>query len=314
MTRREFLTWLPLSAALASGSAGAAEQSRPRRAVHHAPQGAAKIDRAGISSRSFRNSFEATRDPARPTSAGRLALLDFPELVADRYEVHNLEFEAPHFASLEPAYLLELKSALLRARSRLVNISASGEPQRGGGLSDPSPAGRDAALVACKKWIDIVRQLGARSVSCDPGTLDPGNLSVTLDSYRQLVAYGRTKGIAVLIENHGAAGFSDAEALVSVVHSIGGPLIGVLPDFGSFADDATRMRVLPMLFGYARNICHATGLALDGAGNETAFNFQQCVQVAQKGGFKGVYSIEYDGSGDPYQGVQAVLNELLRCL
>ena len=47
-----------------------------------------------------------------------LALLDFPEMIADRYKVHNLEFCAPHFASTEKTYLLEVKSRLVRAHSQ----------------------------------------------------------------------------------------------------------------------------------------------------------------------------------------------------
>jgi len=38
-------------------------------------------------------------------------LLDFPEMIADRYKVHNLEFCAPHFASTEKATSRNSRSA-----------------------------------------------------------------------------------------------------------------------------------------------------------------------------------------------------------
>jgi hypothetical protein len=314
MNRRRFLKSLLVPAALSAASKDARAQTRRRPARHAAP-GAGKIERVGVSSRSFQDFFESTHDPAAPAPPGRLALLDFPQMIADRYKVHNLELAAPHFASLEPAYLLELKANLVRAHSRLINIPVHiPELEAGAGLSDSTVAVRDAAIAASKKWIDIARQLGARSVRCDPGTVDPDNVAATVDSYRQLAAYGRAKGVAVLIENHDAIGSARPETLVILVRGVASPFMGTLPDFGSFPDDSARERGLNMLFPYARTTCHARGQSLDAGGNETAFNFQACVQIAQRSAFKGMYSIEYEGSGDAYQGVQGVVNELLRFL
>ncbi len=287
-------------------------QTRRRRAAPHSARGPGKLDRVGVSSLSFHNSFPATRDAAAPASTGKLALLDFPEMVADRYKVHNLEFTALHLASVEPAYLLELKSSVLRAHSRVINIAADiRELESGAGLSDPSAGAREAAIAGAKKWIDVARQLGARSVSCDPGAVDPGNLQITFDSFRRLAAYGRGKSIVVLIENRAGADSSIPDSPASIGRGVGGPFIGALPDFGNFTDEAARTRVLPTLFACAHTLCHATGLKLDAAGSETAFNFQRCVQIAQKAGFRGIYSVDYEGDGNPYDGVQKVVNELL---
>lgn len=315
MTRRELLTslLLPAGFAVASGIAGA--QTRRHRKTQHAAPGPVKLDRVSISTWSFHDLFFATRQPAGPDFPEKLVLLDVPAAIADRYKVHNLEFVARHFASTEPVYLQALKSNLLSARSRLINLDVDArELESGGGLSDPSVGVRDAAIAAVKSWVDIARQLGARSVSCDPGAADPGNLEVTLDSFRQLAAYGRARGIAVLIENRTAAGASYFDAPVSICRGVGGTSIGALPGFGDFPDDATRVRDLPALFSYAHTLCHATGLKLDASGNETAFNFQQCVQIAQKSGFRGTYSVNYEGEADPYPAVQAVINELLGLL
>ena len=240
---------------------------------------------------------------------------DFPEMIADRYKVHNLEFVAPHFASVEPAYLQELKANLVRAHSRLINIPVDiPEIWHGGGLSDPDAAVREGAIEASQTWIDVAKQFGARSVRCDPGAFNHDDLTLTIDSYRKLSAYGRAKNVTVLIENHGEIGSQHPEALVQVFRAVGGLFIGALPDFGNFPDNETRLRGLPMLFPYARTVCHAKGLNLDANGNETAFDFQKCVQIAKGAAFKGIYSIEYEGGSDAYAGVEAVMNELVRYL
>lgn len=315
MTRRELLTSLLLPAAVATGGQIARAQKRRRRGTRQAALPPPKLGRVGVSSWSFHNLFFATRQAAGPNFPETLVLLDFPGTIADRYKVHNLEFVARHFASTEPAYLQALKSNLSSARSRLVNLAVDiGELESGGGLSDKAAGVRDAAIAATKNWIGIARQLGARSVSCDPGPADPGNLEMTIDSFRQLVAYGRPKGIAVLIENRTAAGATYFDAPASICRIVRGGSIGALPGFGDFPDEAARMRDLPVLLGYAHTICHATSLKLDANGNETAFNFQRCVQIAQKAGFRGIYSINYEGDADPYPAVQYVVNELLGLL
>ena len=268
-----------------------------------------------VSSRSFRNFFQSTRESAGPDPAERLVLLDLPQIVADRYKVHNLDFVAAHFASLEPAYLSELKWNLSGAHSRLVNIAVGvKELQKGAGLSDDDPAVRAAALEACKKWIDVARQLGARSVSCDAGAVDPANLTITIESFRSLAVYGRSKSIAVLIENDGETETARIEALAHIFRAVGGPFLGALPDFGNFPDNEVRLRELPILFAYARTVCHAKGLKLDANGNETAFDFAKCVQIAKNVGFRGLYSIEYADSGNAYLGVQTIVDELVRFL
>jgi sugar phosphate isomerase/epimerase len=288
-----------LGAAPRAGSAGTRDKRR----------------RIGVSTWSFHQYFPATRGRAAVSPEKVLELLDFPEMIADQYKIHHLEFVAPHFGSVEPSYLQDLKARLTNAHSHLVNIPVDiRELHRGGGLSDPDEAVRGAALQGAKKWIDIGAQLGTRAVRCDPGRMNPENLTPTIDSYKQLAAYGKSKGVDVVIENHGGVGSEHPEELVKLFQGVGKTFKGALPDFGNFPDEPTRERGLRLLFPYARVLCHAKGLEFDAQGNETNFNFARCMEIAKQAGFKGIYSIEFEGSGDPYVGVQKTLDELLRFL
>jgi sugar phosphate isomerase/epimerase len=274
-----------------------------------------KRNRIAVSSWSFHNLFQSTREKQSALPGGVQALLDFPQMIADRYKVHNLEFVAPHFASREPAYMQELKLKLKAARSHLVNIPVDiPEIWNEGGLSDTDVRVRNAAINASKQWIDTASLLGARSVRCDPGRIKAEDLAPTLASYRQLASYGRSRGVAVIIENHGGVGSEHPEELIDLFRETGGNFIGALPDFGNFPDEETRMRGLRLLFPYAPTVCHAKGLEFDTAGNETKFDFKRCVQISREAHFKGVYSIEYEGPADPYEGVQRVVDELMRYL
>ena len=271
-------------------------------------------DRIGISSWSFHNFFSSTLDEKLPKLTKSWDLRDFPEMIADRYRVHQLEMVAPHFESTKLSYVREVKSRLARAHSHLVNIPVDiDELGVKGGLSDPDPKIRETAISACTRWIDIARELGAKSVRCDPGEMNRADLSNTIGSYKKLAAYAGSKNLYVIIENHGGVGSEHPEDLVKVFQAVG-EHCGALPDMGNFPDEATRQRGLPLLYPYAPTVSHAKGLEFDEHGIERAFDFPRAMQAAKKAGFKGVFSVEYEGAGDPYTGVQNVVDELVRYL
>jgi sugar phosphate isomerase/epimerase len=276
------------------------------------------VDRRGriaVSSWSFHNHSQSQREKAPNLPGSMLVLLDFPEMIVDRYGVHNFEFVASDFASTEATYLAELKNHLVTTRSRLVNIAVDIEEiDTAGGLSDPDERVRDRAIEAGKKWMDIAHTLGASAVRCDPGTMDVTNLTPTVDSYEKLAAYAKSRSVQVIIENHVGMGSEYPGQLVRLIKLVGASSVGALPAFGNFADESARDKGLRLLFAYARVVCHAKGLHFNAAGNETQYDFPKCIAVAKNAGYKGVYSVEYEGPGDPYDGVQKVVDELARYL
>jgi hypothetical protein len=56
------------------------------------------------------------------------------------------------------------------------------------------------------------------------------------------------------------------------------------------------------------------GLKFDANGDETALDFQRCLPIAMAAGYRHVYSVEYGGQDDPYEGIQLTLNEPVRYL
>jgi sugar phosphate isomerase/epimerase len=314
MIRREFLNRMAggtvVTGAIRSGAILRAATGSP------VPQsGADKLQRIAVSTWSLHNYFTSTRENEFKLPGKMLDLLDVPQMIADKYKVHNLEICVPHFASSEPGYLQELKKRLAASRTRVVNMPVDIEEiWNKGGLSDPDKGVRATAVNASKKWIDVAATIGSSAVRCDPGKLDSRNLAPTVESYKALADYGKSKGVHVIIENHGGVGSEHPEELVNLFKGVGGDYIGSLPDFANFPDETIREKGLGLLFPYARIVCHAKGLEFDAKGNETKYDFPKCIEVSKKYGFKGVYSIEFEGEGDPYQGVQKVLDELLRSL
>ena len=313
MKRRDFLTRIAAATA-AAGNAGRAGDLWAA-APGHATSAADKHHRIAVSTWSLHNYFQSTREQEFTLPGKMLELLEFPEMIADRYKVHHVEICAPHFASTETGYLKEVKDRLAKAHSQVVNMPVDiDEFDFKGGLSDADNQVREKAVAAGKKWIDIGAAIGTESVRCDPGKMNPQNPAPTVESYKALAAFGKSRGVHVIIENHGGVGSEHPEALVRLFEEVGSDYFGALPDFANFPDEATRQRGLKLLFPHANVVCHAKGLEFDATGKETKYDFAGAIATSKQAGFKGVYSIEFEGPGNPYVGVQKTLEELIKYL
>ncbi|MGH9351636.1 MAG: sugar phosphate isomerase/epimerase family protein [Terriglobia bacterium] len=311
MKRREFLARCVAMASLAAARDGIGKTRASRAPGTPQYYNTAKLARVGVSSWSFRNYFSSTRAQGFRKPGPLIALLDFPQIIADRYQIHRLEFAAAHFATRESAYLVQLRRQIERAHSRLANIDVPAATEGSGGLSDRDPSARNATVAAVKQWIDAAHALGGLAVRANPGAINPADLSPTLDSYRALAAYGRRRRVDVLIENQVGL---DPGNIVDIIREVGGRGTGALPDFATFRGAAARAAGLEIMFRHASIVCHASGVSFDAGGNETTFDFKGCIEIAKRFRFRGIYSVEYGGAGDPYQGVQHVVNELIRYL
>ncbi len=314
MLRRDFLARLAAGAAFVGlgrgGNAFAYTKGK-----HKAPRLPHKLDRISISTWSLHNYFRATRDGDFNLPGPMLALLDFPEMIVNKYNVHHFEFSTSHFPSTELAYLREIKHMVSRTHSTIVNMPVDIEPcGPDGTFSDPNKEERMAALGAVKQWVDVAHALGVKSVRVGPGKVDIEDLTPTVESYQALAVYAQTKGVHVLVENNPGFGAENPQELVKLVKLAGPGRVSALPDFADFPDEPTREKGLKLLFGYTQTLCHAKGLEFDANGAETAYDFPQAMEIARMAGFRGVYSIEFDGPGDPYAGIQKTLDELLRYL
>lgn len=255
------------------------------------------LNRVCVSSWSFHTSFE--RDANNPAKL-LMDVLDFPEMIADRYDVHNVEIVLPHFADPSLARIAEFKGRLDKAHSRVVNMPLDyavlwNKPA----ISSADPAERDAALAMYKSGIDTAHAIGSPTVRCDPGVVNLEDPSLTIDAYKQLAAYAGARGIKVVVENHGPVA-KDPEALVGILKAAG---VGSLPDFGNFPDEDTRERGLRALFPLAGELAHAK--------LREGWDFGRCMRIARESGFTGVFSVEAGGKEDPYVEVQTIVDALV---
>lgn len=291
MRRRDFLSASTALAALA------------RRGRAQDGSTAAKLARVGAMSGNFDSLLTEVRDWSRPASPGKLDIMDFPEMLADRFHIHNVEMQQIHFLSMEPSYYRKFLDRLGQTHSRVINMPLELDEKGYAGVVSPcssDPQTRARAVELTKQWIDRAALVECPSVMINQGTFG-SDLAPIIEALKTLSAYGKSKNVAILMEPRGR---STVDTLVEVMKASG---TYANPDIGNFRDQETAERGLRMLYPLARNICHVK------LSPSRGLDFAKAIQISKELNFQGVYSIE-TGGPDPYAAMQKVLDELLKNL
>jgi len=294
VSRRHFFYGALLAGAVPAG-VGRAQPQRPD---------PAKLARISIMSLCFNR---VIRNPARPDDATRtLDILDFPQMVADRYGVHLVELQHSHFASTEPEYLREYRNRLDKAGSKMHQINLEfGQLSASANLVQ-----RLEAIDLTKAWVDHAVILGCPRIMPNPGSIAPEVRQTAIEALRTMNAYAKTRNVFITMENRddGTGGtpsrYPSWDVEAEVIKAAG---IWSNPDVGNFPDEQKRAAGLPVLFPLSSGGSHWHY-------NPQEYNEAAAVNVAKAAGYKGVFSIEaenYNGP-DPYVAVQTILDELLK--
>ena len=296
LPRRKFL----FQSAAALGLAGPAVLNRAR------AQGGSKLERIAVMTSYFGTRMPDTRDKGAPAVVKDLNFLDFPDMIADHFHIHNVEVQQMYFPSTEPSYFKELQQRLKKAKSRVSNMCLEFDEQGTPGIVSVCSADaaiRSRAIGLTKQWIDHAAVLGSPSVMVNQGPLEAGKLGPAIEGLREVAAYGKSKKVTVTMENRGQ---TKPEVLVEVIKASGS---FANPDIGNFPDEETRARGLRLLYPLSHGNTHVK-LAAD------RFDFAKAVAISKEMGYTGVYSIEASRNlaPDPFQAVQIVLDELLKVI
>lgn len=269
-------------------------------------QAGSKLDRVSVMTSYFGRRMPDTRDQGAPAVKKDLDILDFPEMIADHFRIHNVEVQQMYFPSTEPSYFQKFQDRLKKAKSRVSNMPLEFDPQGTPGIisvCSPDTAIRERAIGLTKQWIDHAARLGSPSVMVNQGTLEAGKLEHAIEGLRTVAAYGKSKNVLVTVENRGQ---TKPEVLVEAIKASG---TYANPDIGNFPDDETRARGLRLLYPLSHGNTHVK-LAPD------RFDFAKTVAISKEMGYHGLYAIEANQSvaPDAFQAVQIVLDELIKVI
>ncbi|MEO6348774.1 MAG: sugar phosphate isomerase/epimerase family protein [Aquaticitalea sp.] len=253
--------------------------------------------------------------------------LDFAEKAKDM-GFEGIEYVSTLYAKkLESMGMASLLDSL-KAKSDVhgvknVLIMIDGE----GNLAASDEKERKQAFENHKKWVDAAQFLGCHSIRVNlfgSDNQDEWISNATL-GLKPLAEYGQSKGINVIVENHG--GFSsNSELLVRVLKNINMDNCGTLPDFGNFCvkrdsgknwdgkciDEYDRYKGVEEMMPYAKGVS-AKSYDFDAEGNETTLDFPRLIKIVKDAGYTGFVGVEFEGSNiSEEKGIELTRNLLLK--
>ncbi len=223
---------------------------------------------------------------------GELDPFDFPKVAAG-YGIYSIELVNTFYFSKanDMEYWAKFKKNCEEAGVTvgLIMCDALGD------LGDADPEARMAAVENHKPWVDAAAFLGAKSIrvnAAGDGTAEEVAANA-VDGLSKLGEYGASKGINVVVENHGGYS-SDGKWLSGVMTKVGMDNVGTLPDFGNFYE-YDRYLGMEEIMPFAKGVS-AKSNVFDAEGNEANMDYLRIMKIVKASGFKGYVGIEYEGS------------------
>ncbi len=241
-------------------------------------------DRVGLGTVIFRNRFVQTKPKAVTEIRDPLTLLDVPAYYRKRFAIGNLEFWSHHFESLEKPYLKELRARIKAAKAELINVQVDAAYD----LASVNEEERQRSLDTVRQWIDAAALLGSRAVRINPGRPD-GSVEQSIASLKEVNRYCTSRHLPLLTENHFGLEMNP-EVHLRIREAAGPKNIYTLPDFGNYPLETmwdSLAKILP--FAY---VVSAKAVDFDAEGKHISYDFDRCVQLCERAGFKGIYLVE----------------------
>lgn len=267
-------------------------------------------DRIAISSYPFRTSIVG--DDSLATKP--MELKDFAAHVVEKFHINKIEPWSGHFPSTDQKYLKQFRSAVEKAKASVVNIAVDGENS----VYAAHDAEREQAVTFAKEWVDHAVTLGSPSIrtSLPPARDSKPDLDRAAQSLSQIAEYASTKGIVINLENDNSLS-EDPFFLIALVEKVNSPWLHTLPDFGNTlaaTDPDYAYRGIEAMFGKAYCISHVKSSETNGRGVTVHVDVAKTFALMKKSGYKGFCSMEWDDTGDPYQGTADLIRQTVQYL
>ena len=207
------------------------------------------------------------------------------------------------------AYLDSLNAAAQKAGVKNVMLQLDNI----GDLASSDPAVRAQAIADAKIWIDAASYLHCDLLRVNAhGDGDPEQVkALSVESVAELADYANSKGVQIIIENHG--GISNNGAwLADLVGQLADKNVGSLADFHNWCVERENgalwgepcIKEYDAYQGFAELMPTARGVSVkalefDAQGNETTMDYPRFFQLMKEANYPGYFGIEYEGTSLP---------------
>ncbi len=166
---------------------------------------AAQLARISIMTYNFDRRLKLEGLPPSPDRI--LEVFDLPQMYADVYGVHNIEFQHTHFVSTEPSYLKDIRARVEKVKSRMTQINVEfdeGSVQQN--ISVENPVMREQAIDLTARWVDHAVILNCPRVMVNQGRLTAEALPRATATIKRMGEYAKSKGVKISVETRGGGG------------------------------------------------------------------------------------------------------------
>jgi L-ribulose-5-phosphate 3-epimerase len=233
--------------------------------------------------------------------SGKLDMLTVPAFYKEQ-GIPGISYNDMFFKAVDDALIDEVKAAVKKA-GRVVTCYVIE-----GNLALADENKRRAQIDADKRKMRAAARLGAPVVRINVGTTGPENADDTIGVDRvirifneELVPLAKELNIRISMENHGGVSKTAAN-IVKIIKATDPKWVGALVDFGNFPI-ANKYTEVEMVAPYAF-VTHVKVNVFDEKGEAAEYDFPRVLETLKKNNYKGPISIEYEGKGDPVEGVQ----------
>lgn len=268
--------------------------------------------RLAVASYPFRDVMDSPFFRRRNPGKTGMDLPAFAAMVAERFNVRNIEPWSPHIQARTPADLATLRAGIEKSGVHVVNIAADLRQS----VYDPDPDRRSAAVDGGKQWVDVAVGIGSPSIRLHVAEAHgaPPDFKLASDSLRQVADYGAEHNVVINLENDDPVS-EDAFFIVRVLDHANHPWLHACPDFGNSAmsgDPAFNLDAMVLMFRHAFCISHMKDSEEGDGGKMYYADVPGTFKIARASGYKGYFSMEMDRSGDPYAGTAQLIDLSLK--
>lgn len=269
--------------------------------------------RIAISAWAFRFIIDAPLNDERDPKLPAVDMKDFGAYVREKFNVVNFEPYNRYFRSLEPAYLNQFRNALEKSGTHAVNVAADMDTS----YFDANADSRAKAVAEAKKWIEVAIAIGAPSVRTSMSSVkNPPNIERAGESLKPVADYAASRNVVVHLENDNLVS-EDAFFIEKLVRRVNHPYVHALPDFGNSygsGDPDFAARAAKALFPLAYGISHVKPTSTTAQGKEMRVDLAGTFAVAKAAGYKGFFSMEYEGREEINAATARLIDQSLKLM
>jgi len=216
--------------------------------------------------------------------------------------IPGISYNDQFFKTVDDAYIDQVKAAVANSHRVVVSYIIEGN------IAVADEARRKQQIETDKQRMRAAARLGAPIVRINVGATLRENADDTLgidrvveDFNHELIPLAKELHLKIGIENHGGVSMKAAN-IVKIIQATDPKVVGALVDFGNFPLDVKYAEV-ELVAPFALTT-HVKVNAFDDNGEAKEYDFVRVLRTMKQNHYKGPISIEYEGKGDPVEGVR----------